>query len=89
MNAKSNEQQTPKIANFEEMFSTAKGLAKDLGPKRLAVAQATNEDVLEAVRDAYEAGLVRALLTGERQKILALMHDLNTVSYTHLTLPTN
>lgn len=64
------------ISNFEVMYQRAKELAADVGPKRLTVAQAADEHVLEAVHDAFRAGLVRAILTGRKEEILPLMRAL-------------
>ncbi|MCD6326907.1 bifunctional enoyl-CoA hydratase/phosphate acetyltransferase [bacterium] len=66
-----------RIADFKVLHKRAKELAVRIGPKRLTVAEAADEHVLEAVQDATEAGLIRAILTGKREKILALMASLD------------
>lgn len=52
------------MRTFEEMYN----YAKDLSPKTIAVAQAADEDVLEAIKEAHERGIVKAILVGDKEK---------------------
>ncbi|MBN1592053.1 MAG: bifunctional enoyl-CoA hydratase/phosphate acetyltransferase [Candidatus Coatesbacteria bacterium] len=58
------------------MYQQARELAAKTGPKRLTVADAADEHVLQAVHDAFEEGFIRGILTGSRDKILPLMEAL-------------
>ncbi|MFV9568327.1 phosphate butyryltransferase [Thermoanaerobacter mathranii] len=53
------------MRTFEEMYN----YVKDLPPKTIAVAQAADEDVLEAIKEAHEKGIVKAILVGDKEKI--------------------
>ncbi|HHY80007.1 MAG TPA: phosphate butyryltransferase [Thermoanaerobacter sp.] len=53
------------MKTFKEMYNYVKKLA----PKTIAVAQAADEDVLEAIKEAHERGIVNAILVGDREKI--------------------
>ena len=64
------------IPDFKEMYRLARELATKAGPKRLTVAEAADDDVLQAVHDAFDEGLIRGILTGKRAKILPLMESL-------------
>ena len=52
--------------NLDEVIAAAKNLPSR---QRLAVAAAQDQDVLEAVRDAVEWGVVSAILVGDQVKI--------------------
>lgn len=61
--------------NFEELFTKVKGISK----KRISVAVAQDEPVLEAVRDVVHEGLVEAILVGDKEEIenIAKKIDMN------------
>lgn len=53
------------IKNFQEIIN----LAKEKTPKTISVAAAHDEDVLKAVKCAYEAGIIKGILVGDQEKI--------------------
>ncbi|HBT48597.1 MAG TPA: phosphate butyryltransferase, partial [Caldanaerobacter subterraneus] len=53
------------MRTFAELYEHV----KNLPPKVIAVAQAADEDVLEAIKEAHEKGIVRAILVGDKEKI--------------------
>lgn len=55
--------------NMQDIVEAAKGLPNR---QRLVVAAAEDQDVLEAVRDAVEWGIVSAILVGDADKIAAI-----------------
>lgn len=55
--------------NLDEIINAAKALPNR---QRLAVAAAQDQDVLEAVRDAVEWGVVSAILVGDEEKIQSI-----------------
>lgn len=59
------------IRNFKELLSAA----KEQQTMRLAVAAAQDEDVLVAVMQAAEQGLVAPVLVGDKEKIEAIARD--------------
>lgn len=54
--------------NFESLFK----LAQEKGPKKMAVAVAQDEDVLGAIKLAYEKGIVEPILVGDSELIQKL-----------------
>jgi len=60
------------IKNFEEVLS----LAQSQSTKKVAVAVAQDKPVLEAIKDAYEIGLVEAILVGNTSKIEAVAKEI-------------
>lgn len=60
--------------NMDDVIEAAKTLPNR---QRLAVAAAQDEDVLEAVRDAVEWGIVSAVLVGDEAKIAAIAQTVN------------
>ena len=54
--------------NFESLFK----LAQKKGPKKMAVAVAQDEDVLGAIKLAYEKGIVEPILVGDSELIQKL-----------------
>ncbi|OGO76612.1 MAG: phosphate butyryltransferase [Clostridiales bacterium GWB2_37_7] len=64
------------ITNFNELLDAA----KKQGVMRLAVAAAQDADVLKAVAEAKEIGLVEPILVGDQQKIIEMMEKLNITS---------
>jgi phosphate butyryltransferase len=68
------------IRNFDEVIEAA----RLRGPKTLAVACAQDEDVLIAVDKAREAGIVEAVLVGNKAEIerIAERHNINLNHYT-------
>ncbi|MGM0396100.1 MAG: phosphate butyryltransferase [Bacillota bacterium] len=51
--------------SFESLFK----LAQEKGPKKIAVAVAQDEDVLGAIKVAYEKGIADPILVGDRESI--------------------
>jgi len=64
------------IKNFKELLEAA----KKQGVARLAVAAAQDADVLKAVAEAKEMGLVEPILVGDQEKIIEIMQKLNITS---------
>lgn len=64
------------IKNFNELLEAA----KKQGIMRLAVAAAQDADVLKAVNEAKEMGLVEPILVGDQEKIIEIMNKLNITS---------
>lgn len=64
------------IKNFNELLEAA----KKQGVMRLAVAAAQDADVLKAVSEAKEMGLVEPILVGDQAKIIELMEKLDITS---------
>lgn len=60
--------------SIEEIVSAAKALPNR---QRLVVAAAQDPDVLEAVRDAVEWGIVSAILVGDEGKIASIAKEIN------------
>ncbi|WP_409227819.1 phosphate butyryltransferase [Gudongella sp. SC589] len=59
--------------NFESLFK----LAQEKGPKKIAVAVAQDEDVLGAIKLAYEKGIVEPILVGDRELIEKLANEMS------------
>lgn len=61
--------------NFDELFTKVKGISK----KRISVAVAQDEPVLEAVKEVVHEGLVEAILVGDKEEIenIAKKIDMN------------
>ena len=60
------------IRNLNDIIT----VAQSKGKKRLVVAYAQDSHTLEAVNDAYEAGLVEATLLGDHNKIAEICEEL-------------
>lgn len=58
--------------NFEGLFK----LALEKGPKKVAVAVAQDEDVLGAIKEAYEKGIAIPILVGDRESIEKIASDI-------------
>ncbi|WP_244834421.1 phosphate butyryltransferase [Clostridium sp. BJN0001] len=54
--------------NFADLFSRL----KEIPTKKVAVAVAQDEPVLEAIKEAYEKGIANAILVGDKEKIHAV-----------------
>lgn len=61
------------IKNFEELMN----LAKDRGPKRVAVACAHDRDVLLSIKLAMEEEIIIPILVGDEEKIEEIAHEIN------------
>lgn len=59
--------------NFESLFK----LAQEKGPKKIAVAVAQDEDVLGAIKLAYEKGIVDPILVGDKDQIEKLANGMS------------
>ena len=67
------------IKSFNEMLEAA----KKQGTMKLAVATAQDADVLLAVNNAKEMGLVEPILVGDQEKIIEIMNGLNILHETY------
>lgn len=61
------------IKNFNDIIN----FAKDKGPKTIAVAVAQDAEVLAAIKDAEEMGIVKATLVGDKEKIEKIAGELS------------
>lgn len=61
------------IKNFEELLSKAKAN----GPKKISVACAQDDDVLKAIKAAYEQGIVNGYLIGNEAEIRKIAAEIN------------
>lgn len=61
------------MKNFNEMLE----LAKKRGPKTMAVAKAEDKEVLLAVKEACELGIVKSILVGNEEKIREISKDID------------
>jgi phosphate butyryltransferase len=59
------------IKNFEDVIK----IAKERGPRTIAVACAQDSDVLKAVENARQNGIVAAILVGDAEKITAICKE--------------
>ena len=59
------------VQNFDQLME----LARERGPKTIAVAAAAQEAVLLAVNDAEEQGIADVILIGDQPKIESIGHD--------------
>jgi phosphate butyryltransferase len=75
------------FTNFEQLISRVKSKEK----KRLAIASAEGGEIIEAVKQATEAGIISAVLIGDQTKIEELCRkqnlDLNDVEIVHVPDP--
>ncbi|ERI95297.1 phosphate butyryltransferase [Clostridiales bacterium oral taxon 876 str. F0540] len=67
------ERRTLMIKSFDEIMEKVKKQQR----KRIVVAAAQDEPVLEAVRDAVSEGFIEAILVGDREKIVEIAHKIN------------
>lgn len=61
------------IRSFEEILEKIKGQR----PKKIAIAVAQDEPVLEAVRDAAKESIIEAILIGDKNKIIEISNRIN------------
>src|SRR5665648_291489 len=61
------------MKNFKEIIA----IARNKGPKTIAVAVAHDEDVLKAVKAAVDKKIVKAILIGEKTKIIDIAGEIN------------
>lgn len=61
------------VRTFDEIIAKAKGLEI----KKVAVAAAEDDHVLEAVKDAKDQGFAEAILVGDKDKIFQISNELN------------
>lgn len=62
---------------FEEIVKYAQERAKVLGPKKIAVAFAQDEDVLKALKAAVEENICAPVLIGDSEKIIDISKEIN------------
>lgn len=60
------------IKNFDELLQ----LAVEKGPKRISVACAQDDDVLKAIKAAYDQGIVNGYLVGDEVEIRKIAQDI-------------
>jgi len=65
------------IRRASELIERARGLAKTGRRQRIAVAAAQDTDVLDALSEAFDEGIVEPYLFGDREKILAICRELS------------
>lgn len=61
------------IKNFEQLLD----LAVERGPKKVAVACAQDDDVLKAIKAAYEKGIINGILVGDVDKITEIAKEIS------------
>lgn len=61
------------IKNFDELLA----LAVEKGPKRIAVACAQDDDVLKAIKSAYDKGIVNGYLVGNVELITKIAKEID------------
>lgn len=73
------------IKSFEEVLK----IAKERGPKKVAVACAQDRDVLKAIEDARKRGIVEAILVGDQAQIeiIAKEEGIDLSAYEVIDLP--
>lgn len=59
--------------NFEDLMK----LAKERSPKKVAVAQAGDKDVLLSIKMAVEEGIISPILVGDKEEIKTIASDIN------------
>lgn len=64
------------IGKLIKTFSELIDKAKQKGPKTIAVAVAQDRDVLSAVNNAYQQGIIKAILVGNRVEIEAIAQEI-------------
>lgn len=60
------------VKNFEELIA----LAIEKGPKKVAVACAQDDDVLKAIKEGYEKGIIKGILVGDTDKIKSIAAEI-------------
>jgi phosphate butyryltransferase len=75
------------IKNFNDVLI----IAKERGPKKIAVACAQDSDVLKAVNNAYVKGIADAILIGDKEKIELICQEesIDTSNYEILDIKDN
>jgi len=61
------------VKNFDELLK----LAVEKGPKRISVACAQDDDVLKAIKEAYDRGIVNGYLVGDEAEIRKIASEIN------------
>lgn len=71
------------MIKFDEIIKYAQDYANAMGPKKIAVANAQDEDVLKAIKEAVNENICKAILVGDADKITELAEtvelDLNNI----------
>jgi phosphate butyryltransferase len=67
----------PALRSAQDIIDRAKAISKDQGTKRVVIAAAQDEDVLEAVHRAQREGIAEGILVGDRAKISSLCKTIN------------
>ena len=61
------------VKNFDELLK----LAVEKGPKRISVACAQDDDVLKAIKEAYDRGIVNGYLVGDEAEIRKIASEIS------------
>ncbi|NYB75517.1 phosphate butyryltransferase [Sedimentibacter hydroxybenzoicus DSM 7310] len=71
------------MIKFDEIIKYAQDYANAMGPKKIAVANAQDEDVLKAIKEAVNENICKPILVGDADKITELAEtielDLNNI----------
>lgn len=71
------------MIKFDEIIKYAQDYANAMGPKKIAVANAQDEDVLKAIKEAVNENICKPILVGDADKITELAKtvelDLNNI----------
>ncbi|WP_313370770.1 phosphate acyltransferase, partial [Sedimentibacter sp.] len=60
------------MIKFNEIIKYAQDYANAIGPKKIAVANAQDEDVLKAIKEAVNENICKPILVGDTDKITEL-----------------
>jgi len=68
---------------FMRTFDDIYNYVKNLNPKVIAVAQAADDDVLEAIKEASDRGIIKSILIGNKEKIERIAASIGLVLTKH------
>ena len=67
------------MRTFDDIYN----YVKNLNPKVIAVAQAADDDVLEAIKEASDRGIIKSILIGNKEKIERIAASIGLVLTKH------
>ncbi|MGB9678773.1 MAG: phosphate butyryltransferase [Thermoanaerobacteraceae bacterium] len=67
------------MRTFDDIYN----YVKNLNPKVIAVAQAADDDVLEAIKEASDRGIIKSILIGNKEKIERISASIGLVLTKH------
>ena len=67
----------PPLKSAQDIIDKAKAISAVQGIKRVVIAAAQDDDVLEAIHEAQAEGIAEGILVGDRKKIEILCHSIN------------